>query len=85
MKRYYKGEAESDLGEGVAYVEITDDWPTRQVEVYGDTWRWGDEAHPEWLADQPFDILGLGDDHAIPPEEFEHAWREALKRCPPPS
>jgi hypothetical protein len=75
MKRYYKQDAESELGEGVAYVEITDDWPTRQIEIYGDTWRWGDEAHPERLADQPLSVISLADEHAIPPEEFEHVWR----------
>jgi hypothetical protein len=85
MKRYFKHSAESDLGEGVAYMEITDEWPSRQVEVYGDKWRWGDDAHNKHLADQPFAVLELGEDHAISQEEFEQVWREALKRCPPSS
>jgi hypothetical protein len=85
MKRYFRHEAESDLGAGIAYIEITDGWPSRQVEVYGDTWRWGDEAHNERLADQPFEVLELGDQHAITATEFERAWEEALRRCPPSS
>jgi hypothetical protein len=82
MKRFYKRDAESDLGEGVAYMEITDGWPSRQVETYGDVWRWGDEAHTEWLADQRFEVLELGAEHEITAEEFEQVWREALKRWP---
>jgi hypothetical protein len=82
MKRYFKREAESDLGEGVAFIEITDGWPSRQVEIYGDTYRWADEAHREWLADQPFDVLELGEEHEIQAEEFEHVWQDAVTRCP---
>ena len=85
MKRYFKHDAESDLGEGVAYMEITDGWPSRQVEVYGEKWRWADEAHNELLADQPFEVLELGQEHEIQADEFEQAWQEALKRCPPAS
>lgn len=85
MKKYFKREAESDLGAGVAYLEVTDGWPSRQVEVYGDTWRWADEANKEWLADQPFEVLDLGDEHAIATEEFERVWQEATRRCPSPS
>lgn len=80
MKRYFKREAESDLGAGMAYLEITDNWPSRQVEVYGDAWRWADEAHNEWLADQPFEVLELSHEHAIPVEEFERVWQEAQRR-----
>ena len=81
-KRYFKHEAESDLGEGMAYLEISDGWPTRQVEVYGERWRWGDAAHDEWLADQPFEALELTEEHAIPNEEFERVWQEATRRPP---
>ena len=85
MKRYYKHEAESDLGEGTAYMEITDDWPSRQVEVYGDQWRWGDSDHNEHLADQPFEVLELGDEHLISEREFEAVWQEAQRRWRPGS
>lgn len=83
MKHYFKHEADSDLGAGMAYMEVIDNWPSRQVEVYGETWRWGDEAHKQWLADQPFDVLGLGDEHAIAADEFEQMWQETQRRCRP--
>jgi hypothetical protein len=85
MKRYYKHDAESDLGVGTAYLEITDEWPSRQVEIYGDQWRWGDSEHNEHLADQPFDVLELSDEHVIGHEEFEKVWREAKGRWQPSS
>ncbi|NOK20912.1 hypothetical protein [Corallococcus carmarthensis] len=82
MKQYFQRAAESDLGEGMAYLEINDGWPSRQVEVYGEVWRWGDAEHREWLADQPFSELGLEAEHAMPPEAFERLWQEALRRWP---
>jgi hypothetical protein len=85
MKQYYQRDAESDLGEGVVYLEVTDEWPTRQVEIYGDTWRWADEKHNEWLADQPLHVLGLDTADQIASDKFEQVWREALRRCPPSS
>jgi hypothetical protein len=85
MKRHFKREAESELGLGTAYLEFTDDWPSRQVEVYGERWRWGDEKHPEHLADQPLEVLELLDEHGISAEQFEQVWLEAMKRCPPSS
>ena len=85
MKRYFKREAESDLGAGMAYLEITNGWPSRQVEVYGATWRWADEAHPEDLADQPLDVLELDEEQEISSEEFERVWKEALEQCRPHS
>jgi hypothetical protein len=59
MKKFFKHHAESDLGEGLAYMEFTEDQPTRQVEVYGQRWRWGDAEHNRWLADQPLGVLEL--------------------------
>lgn len=85
MKRYFKHDAESDLGAGMAYLEITNDWPSRQVEVYGEVWKWADEAHPEHLADQPFAVLELGEEHEISSKAFDQVWNEALERCPPRS
>ena len=35
MQRYFKHEAESDLGSGIAYLEFDGELPTRQVENYG--------------------------------------------------
>ena len=34
------------------------------------------------MADQPFEVLELSDEHAIRGEEFERVWQEALRRCP---
>lgn len=85
MKRHFRRAAESELGAGVAYIEIVDEWPQRQVEIYGDVWRWGDEGHRENLADQPMANLELRDEDIIAPEEFEQVWTEALIRCPPSS
>ncbi|NOK03142.1 MULTISPECIES: hypothetical protein [Myxococcus] len=82
-KRYFKRDAESEYGEGICYMEITGDWPSRQIEIYGETWLWGDEKHLEHLADQPFEVLDLGEEYEIPSEEFERAWQEAMKRTPP--
>ena len=81
MKRYFKHEAESELGVGMAYLEITNDWPSRQVEVYGPTWRWADGVHPEYLADKPLEALELGEEHEISSEDFDRVWNEALEQC----
>lgn len=82
MKRFYKHDAESDLGAGTAYLEIIEGWPTRQVEVYRGGCRWADKEHNKWLADQPFEVLELDASHEIDAEEFEAVWRE-VRRCPP--
>jgi hypothetical protein len=78
--RHFKHDADSELGAGVVYLEIDDEWASRQVEVYGDTWRWADEANPTGLADQSVDDLGLDETSAIPATEFETAWQRALER-----
>jgi hypothetical protein len=84
MKRYYRRQSESDLGEGVAYLEFDGELAQRQVEIYGD--RWFDsrtEYHPEigpGLVDQPLSEIGLADEDEIPAEEFERVWREAMRR-----
>lgn len=84
MKRYYRRVSESDLGEGIAYLEFDGEWALRQVEIYGD--RWFDsrtDYHPEigpGLVDQPFTDLGITDDEEISAEEFERVWQEALRR-----
>lgn len=82
MKLWFRRNAESELGEGVVYLETEEGWPCRQVEVYGDVWRWGDKDHPQWLADQPLDVLELGEEYAISAGDFERVWEEALLQCP---
>lgn len=85
MKRYYRREAESSLGTGVAYFEFDGEWAIRQVEVYGD--RWFDSRTPfhtevgPGLIDQPLDVLDMRDEHEITAEEFETTWHEALRRA----
>ena len=82
MKKYFKRGAESDLGEGTVYLEVSNGWPSRQVEVYAEEWRGADEQHNEWLAHQPIEELGLESEDEIDASEFEYIWRQALKRCP---
>lgn len=81
MSKFYKHYAESDLGEGIAYLEIVQGWAVRQVEVYGTTYIFGDEIHPDHLADQPFSELGLGQQDEITKEEFEKIWMKATQGC----
>lgn len=79
MAKHYKREAESDLGIGMCWFEIEDGWIVRQVEAYGEVWRWGDDDHPQWLSDQPESELGLDDTDVlvIGAVEFEAAWGKA--------
>ncbi len=71
LKRYFRHQAESDLGEGIAYIEFSDGWPVRQVEIYGEHWRCADEHDNEWLADRPLDQVGLEPEDKIIQTEFE--------------
>jgi hypothetical protein len=84
LKRYFKVEA--DLGEEIvtSYVQFTDGLPTRQAEVRGEVWRWGDRGHPEHLGHEPLQWRDVGPEQEIPADEFERAWAEALSRCPLP-
>lgn len=84
MKSYYRRAAESDLGEGVAYIEFDGEWATRQVEIYGDRWfdsrtAFHDEIGPG-LCDQPLSEMGMLDEEEITAEEFERIWAEAVVR-----
>ncbi|MEH1820911.1 MAG: hypothetical protein V7L31_17840 [Nostoc sp.] len=85
MKLYFKHEAESDLGMGIAYIEFDGDWASRQVEIYGDKWFLSNTVyHPETrgmaLCDQPLSETCLGTEHEISESEFELVWSEALKK-----
>jgi hypothetical protein len=75
MKRYFKHEAESDLGTGVAYLEFDGEWAVRQIERYNNRWFCSKkEYHPEigpTLADQPLSELELKPKDEIASEEFE--------------
>ncbi|WP_392533490.1 hypothetical protein [Nostoc sp. C117] len=85
MKLYFKHEAESDLGIGIAYLEFDGDSASRQVEIYGDKWFLSNRVyHLETggmsLCDQPLSEADLGIQHKISQSEFELIWSEALKK-----
>jgi hypothetical protein len=87
MRRFFKRQAESDLGMGVVYLEFDGEWATRQVENYGGQWFRSDrEFHAGLgpaLCDQPLTGLELSLADEISQEEFERAWvRAAIKVCP---
>lgn len=81
MKRFFKRQAESDLGLGVVYLEFDGEWATRQVENYGGQWFRSDrEFHPGLgpvLCDQPLSSLELSPSNEISQAEFEQAWVRA--------
>jgi hypothetical protein len=85
LRRYFKRRGESELGEGTVYIEYCDDWPARQVEIYGD--RWFDSRtpyHPDLgpgLSDQPLSEHGMLPEHEISAAEFERVWQEAVRRA----
>ncbi len=81
MKQYFKHIAESDIGEGIAYIEVTNNWVSRQVEVYGKQYIWADEKNNERLSDQPLSELGLKHDDEITQDEFEKVWKEIKSKC----
>jgi hypothetical protein len=83
VKRYFKHEAESGLGPGIAYLEFDGEIPTRQAEKYGDRWFCSIKRfHPEigpGLTDRSFSQFEIEPQDEISQEEFEEAWNEALK------
>ncbi|MFN6465092.1 MAG: hypothetical protein RMZ41_025175 [Nostoc sp. DedVER02] len=85
MKLYFKHQAESDLGMGIAYLEFDGDSASRQVEIYGDKWFLSNRVYHTQtggiaLCDQPLSETGLGREHEISQSEFELVWSEALKK-----
>lgn len=84
MKRYFKRDGESLLGPGTIWMEFDDDWPSRQVEFYsGQYFSSREDYHQSigpGLADQPLNVLGLGPDQEITPDEFEEVWRASEPR-----
>ena len=97
MKRYFKHEAESQIGMGWWWCEFEDDWATRQVEAYGERWFWADDEHwnqlypPDMdmgLCNQPLSALfedwDLIEAYAISAAEFEEVWEIARRQDPRP-
>ena len=75
--RYYRRVETSELGTGMCWFEFEREWAARQVEVYGDVWRWGDEANRRWLSEEPELELEVSGAVVIGAEEFEQAWEKA--------
>jgi len=83
MMRYFKHDAESDLGFGVAYVEFENEWASRQVEIYDGRWFCSLEDYHDigpGLSDQPLADAELGPEYEISKAEFEAIWAEAEAR-----
>jgi hypothetical protein len=80
-KRYFRGPHEPGSSD-LEYVEFTDGWPTRQVDIVdGRYYTSLDEpvlGVAGGLADQSLCDLALPDDWEIPAEEFEAVWQRAL-------
>lgn len=82
MRRYFKGPHEPD-SDDVEYIEFTDDWPSRQVDIVEGRYYCSlDPAVPGvggGLADQPLSRLGLPPEWEIGQDEFEDVWVKALE------
>ena len=83
MKRYFKRDAETHLGNATFYFEFDDETPVRQVVVFGDRYFSSrDDYHDglgPGLVDQYLSEVGLTDADEISAEEFERAWIESGK------
>ena len=79
--KHFKNWAESELGEGIAFIEAVGNNIVRQVEIYDSTFVWCDQSGQSddrfMLADQPLSSLGLGPENEITAAEFEDAWSKA--------
>ena len=82
----YKGPGEPGSDE-LVYVEFTDGWPTRQMEIVdGKYYSSLDDPVRDgygWiigggLGDQPLSALDLPDEWEISAEEFEKVWQRML-------
>lgn len=80
-KSYFKGPHEPGSSD-LEYIEFTDGWPTRQVDIVdGRYYTSLDEPVPGvggGLADQSLYSLALPDEWEISAQEFEEIWQQAL-------
>ena len=86
MKKYFKFQADSNLGVGIQYIEFDDDnWPIRQAECYGDRWFnstriYHKELGGIGLCDQQLTEAGMKLGDRIDAEEFGLAWNLSIDR-----
>lgn len=87
MNKYFKFIVESDLGNGIQYIEFDDDnWAIRQAEYHGG--RWFNSSVEKYhldlggisLFDQQLTELGMQRGKPIDAEEFELAWDLSNKK-----
>lgn len=82
MISYYKGDAETDFGDGTIFVELDDDgYATRQIGLFNGNWYWAEQSAQSddnfFLADQPINPDDIPTCQALAKEEFEKKWMEA--------
>ena len=80
-RRYFKGPHEPG-SDDLCFIEFTEDWPTRQVDIVDGRFYCSlDPAVPGvggGLADQPLSRLCVEPEWEISEDEFEHIWAIAL-------
>ena len=82
--RYFRRDAESELGEGEALMETDPDLDlvVRQIAIYGEAifWSTPDQQSDDrfMIADQPVSCIDLTAEYEIPRAEFETMWRRAV-------
>jgi hypothetical protein len=85
LRKYFKHWAESELGEGICFMEAVGEEITRQVEIYGSTLIWCDRSGQSddrfMLADKPLSWLEFEPEHEITSTEFEDVWTKAKTSC----
>jgi hypothetical protein len=82
--KYYKHHAESEYGEGTAYVQIDEDKDlvVKQVEVYGSKillGEWTGSSLVGRICDQPASLFELTDEDAITKAEFDAIWTRGTR------
>jgi len=84
MKYYVSYSEDIEFGKGVSYQEIDEecDLVVRQVDVYGNVYRWGEWTGTSlvgWICDRRPSTLGFMPEEEITAEEFEAVWKRARR------